>query len=110
MALRDTLATPDAATLDTSANRLELVTSIGTNVAAMAQDAAQTVGASNSLEKIFCHQLAVLHNTSMQMMFKATLESDPVIAMRNINIAIRAVEVFQRGAVNLRKLRVITSN
>ena len=103
--LNDTLAAPDAAALDASANRLELVTMVGTNVAAMAVDAAQTVGASNSIEKMYCHQLAVLHNTSMQMMSKAALETDPVTSMKMMNIGIRAAEVFQRGSVNIRKLR-----
>ena len=78
---------------------------VGTNVAAMAVDAAQTVGASNSIEKMYCHQLAVLHNTSMQMMSKAALETDPVTSMKMMNIGIRAAEVFQRGSVNIRKLR-----
>ena len=105
LALRDTLAAPDAAALDASANRLDLMTRIGTDVAAMALDAAQTVGASNSIEKMYCHQLAVLHNASMQMMSNAALESDPVTAMRLMNLGIRAAEVFQRGAVNIRKLR-----
>lgn len=105
LALRDTLAAPDAAALDASVHRLDLVTSLGTDVAAMALDTAQTVGASNSLEKMYCHQLAVLHNSSMQMVSKATLESDPVIAMRMMNLGIRAAEVFQRGAVNLKRLR-----
>ena len=103
--LRDILVAPDAAALDASANRLELITMVGTDVAAMALDAAQTVGASNSIEKMYSHQLAVLHNTFMQTMSRATLETDPVDSMRLMNIGIRAAEVFQRGAVNIRKLR-----
>lgn len=103
--LRDTLAAPDAAALDASANRLELVTRLGTDVAAMAVDAAQTVRAMNSIEKMYCHQLAVLHDTCMHLMSKAALESDPVIAIRMTNLAIRDSEVYQRGALNLKRLR-----
>lgn len=103
--LSDTLLAPDAVALDASAHRLDLVTSLGGDAAAMALDAAQTIGAANSIEKMFAHQLAMLHQASMQMMAKAGLEADPVIAMRTLNLGVRAAEVFQRGAVNLQKLR-----
>lgn len=103
--MRDTLAVPGVAAKEASANRLELVTRIGTDVAAMAVDAADTVGASNSIEKMYSHGLAVLHSKAMEMMSRTALESDPVISMRQMNIGIRAMEAFQRGAVNFNKLR-----
>lgn len=105
LALRDTLAAPGAAALDASAHRLELVTSLGNDTAALALDMADSIGASNSLERMYSHQLAVLHRSAMQMVAKASLEADAVTAMRMMNLGIRAAEVFQRGATNLKRLR-----
>jgi hypothetical protein len=48
----DTLAAPNVVALDASAHRLDMVTRMGTDVAAMALDTADTRGASNSLEKM----------------------------------------------------------
>ncbi len=103
--LRDTLATPNAAALDASTHRLDLVTRIGTDVAAMALDTADTIGASNSVERMYSHQMAVLHSTFMEMVSKSTMEDDPVLSIRWMNLAIRVSEAFQRGAINFRKLR-----
>ena len=104
-ALRDTLMAPDAAALDASAHRLGLVSRMGSDVTAMALDAAETIGASNSLERMFSHQLAMLHNSSMEMVAKSAFEQNPIIAMRMLNLGIRAAEAFQQGAVNIKKLR-----
>lgn len=105
LVLRDTLAAPNAAALDASTHRLDLVTRIGTDVAAMALDTADTIGASNSVERMYSHQLAVLHSTFMEMVSKSTMEDDPVLSIRLMNLAIRAAEAFQRGAVNVKRLR-----
>ena len=102
---RDTLAVPDAIAMDASAHRLELVSTLGNEVAAMALDTAETVGAANTLERMFSHQLAALHNAAMTMFSKASLASDPVASARTMNLAIRAAEVFQRGAINFKRLR-----
>ena len=75
--LTNTLAAPGAAALDASYHRLELISNMGTNVAAMALDAADTIQASNSMEKMLAHQMAMLHQVTMKTMDKATFEPDP---------------------------------
>jgi hypothetical protein len=55
--LVDTLAAPTAMALDASAHRLDLVTAMGTDIAAMALDASDTMKAGNSLEKMLANQL-----------------------------------------------------
>jgi len=103
--LVDTLAAPNVVALDASAHRLELVTRMGTDVAALALDACDTMGASNSLEKMLGHQMAVLHDNAMRNASKAALEQDPVHSVRMMNLSIRAMETFQKGLLTLKRLR-----
>lgn len=103
--LRDTLAAPGTTALDASANRLELITRMGTDVAAMALDASDTIGASNSLEKMLAHQLAVSHEVAMRYVSKASLEQDPAHSVRMMNLATRSMETFQKGLLTLKRLR-----
>ena len=103
--LIDTLAAPGATALDASANRLELITNLGADVAAMALDASETMGASNSLEKMLAHQLAVCHDGAMRFSAKANLEQDPIHMVRLMNLANRSMETFQKGLLTMKRLR-----
>lgn len=103
--LRDTLTTPGVAALEASANRLELISKMGTDVAAMALDASDTIGANNSLEKMLAHQLAACHDSAMRNMSKAILEQDPVQAVRMMNLSARLMETYQKGLMTLKRLR-----
>jgi hypothetical protein len=101
----DTLVVPGVIALDASANRLELLTAVGTDVAAMALDASDTIVANNSLEKMLAHQLAVCHDTAMKNVTRANLQQDPANAVRMMNLSIRAMETFQKGLLTLKRLR-----
>ena len=103
--LRDTLAAPGAAALDASVERLNLISAFGTDVAAMALDAADSIQASNSFEKMLSHQLAVAHRSCMNLMSKAALETDTALAIKQANLATRLMDVYQRGMVTLKRLR-----
>jgi hypothetical protein len=103
--LIDTLAAPGATALDASANRLDLITNLGADVAAMALDASETMGANNSLEKMLAHQLAVCHDGAMRFSAKANLEQDPLHLVRLMNLANRSMETFQKGLLTLKRLR-----
>jgi hypothetical protein len=103
--LVDTLAAPGATALDASANRLELITNLGADVAALALDASETMGATNSLEKMLAHQLAVCHDGAMRFSAKANLEQDPLHMVRLMNLANRSMETFQKGLLTLKRLR-----
>ena len=102
--LIDTLAAPGATALDASANRLELLTNMGADVAAMALDAAETIQADNSLEKMLAHQLAVCHDGAMRFASKAQLEQDPQQMVRLMNLANRSMETFQKGLLTWKRL------
>jgi hypothetical protein len=78
---------------------------MGTDVAALALDTADTMRASNSLEKMLAHQMAVLHDTAMQNASKAALEQDPVHSVRMMNLSLRAMDTFQKGLLTFKRLR-----
>jgi hypothetical protein len=101
----DTLGAPTVVTLDASAHRLELVTRLGGDVAAMALDVADTMVATNSLEKMLAHQMAVLHSNAMTYAGRAALAQDPVRAVSMMNLSIRSMETFQRGLMTIKRLR-----
>jgi hypothetical protein len=103
--LVDTLAAPNVIALDASAHRLDLVTRLGVDIAALALDASDTMVATNSLEKMLAHQMAVLHNAAMQNASKAALEQDQVHSTRMMNLSIRAMETFQKGLLTIKRLR-----
>jgi len=103
--LVDTLAAPNVAALDASAHRLDLITRMGTDVSAMALDTSDTMGASNSLEKMLAHQMAVLHENAMRNASKAALEQDPGHSVKMMNLSIRSMETFQKGCLTLKRLR-----
>ncbi|MDP1734610.1 MAG: hypothetical protein Q8L44_09640 [Sulfuritalea sp.] len=103
--LIDTLKLPDMAALDASAHRLELLGRMGNDCAAMALDAAATIEAGNSLEKMLAHQLAVAHKTALQLTDKGTFQQDAEEKSRMLNLACRMMESYQRGLLTLARLR-----
>ena len=103
--LVNTLKLPDAAALDASAHRLDLLGRLGNDSAAMALDAAASIEAGNSLEKMLAHQLAVAHKTALQLTDKATFQRDAEEKARLLNLACRMMESYQRGLLTLARLR-----
>jgi hypothetical protein len=103
--MRDTMKTPGAVALDASAERLRLVTQVGVDTAAMAIDAAVTISASNSLEKMAAHQMALLNKVAFDYAHKAAMHPDTQTQVKLMNVSIRAVETYQRGLLTIKRLR-----
>lgn len=103
--LVNTLTSPSVAALDASNARTDLLTQVGTEIAAMAVDAADSIQAANSLEKMLAHQLAAVHHAGMQMMKRAALMEDPVLGAKTLNAAMNAIKAFQGGLQTLSQLR-----
>jgi hypothetical protein len=102
--VHDTLTVPDLAAVEASFDRSRLLTEQGADVAAMALDAANTIQAGNSLEKMLAHQLAAAHKAAMEMMGSVVPHShDVAIQNRRLNAAVRCMTA---GLLTLRKLRV----
>lgn len=117
--LRDTVSSnPDMITARASQERLDLAIQAG--VLALAADAADTIGAANSFEKMLAAQLAALHTITMKNAATAAsfanIAADGYVpddqrqvasveAARSANVAARASEAFQRGILTLDKFR-----
>jgi hypothetical protein len=101
----NTLSSPTLTAIDASSHRTDLITAIGGSVAAMALDVAETVQASNSLEKMLSHQMAAIHDAGMRAMQRANVTSDAAHATKLINASTRCFDTFQRAAMTLERLR-----
>jgi hypothetical protein len=101
----NTLSVPTLVAMDASSHRTDLITAIGGSVAAMALDAAQTIQAANSIEKMLAHQMAAIHDAGMRAMQRANITQDAAQATKLINASTRCFDTFQRAAVTLDRLR-----
>lgn len=101
----NTLTVPTIAALEASSHRTELLTQLGTDIAAMALDAATTIRAANSLEKMLAHQMAALHQASMRMLHRANLVQDTEHAVKYVNAAIKASMAYQGALTTISRVR-----
>ena len=115
--LIDTVERPDAITAEASMDRLKLADD-GIECIALAVDAAETIQAANSIEKMMAHQLAAAHKLAMTFAGKAKslIEEEgsswqrqdadcAAEAARVANSAARMMDAFQKGTLALHKLR-----
>jgi hypothetical protein len=109
--IRDTLA--EGATRigeDASVQRADLLTQPSFDVLPMAIDAAESIEAGNSLEKMLAHQLALAHHMAMKfadraLSYEHQTAGDQVEAARCANTVARLMGVFQDGLLTLQRLR-----
>lgn len=118
-ALKNTLAKPDYVAVDASRDRLELAKRAG--VLETALDAADTIEATNSLERMLAHQLAAIHRSTMVLAEQANrrlermttsnlsypdLDAKIVDAATKLTHAMaRSSLAFQQGLLTIQKLR-----
>ena len=119
LAVRSTLEDPDQAAIDASVDRTKLLLSDSLNVVALGLDAANSINAENSLEKMLAHQMAAAHKASFRMLDKSMTMLDRAHAWSNpqaqqaatiesarlMNAASRMMVTFQRGMQTLQKIR-----
>lgn len=103
--LVNTLTEPTVAALEASNHRTDLLTMLGNDIAALALDAAGTVQAANSLEKMLAHQMAAIHDASMRMVHRANLIQDHSLAAKTLNSAMKGFSAYQGAVGALRQLR-----
>ena len=102
----DTLQEPNMIGIVASEHRLDLAACVGSRVAESAVDAAQSVQAENSLEKMLCHQMAAIHHAAMKLVARSLdMHDQPVEMARLSNAAARAMQVYQEALLTLQKLR-----
>lgn len=108
---RETLDQDATATaVDASFRRVELTQLGNLDVLPEALDTAESIGATNAVEKMLAHQMAAAHATAMRMldrglsyMHKSAQEN--VEAARCVNAAARLMSAFGDAAVTLQRLR-----
>ena len=115
-ALKDTVQCPDLTTAFASKSRVELACEA--NALELAVDAAETIGAKNSLEKMLAHQVAACHSSAMKLIGKAEKElarsdklneqyrhNSVLTATRLFGVATRLMSTCQGAAETIQKLR-----
>ena len=110
---RETLKEPNAVSVGASIERLRLLEEV--HSLDMAVDAAQTIEADNSLEKMLAHQMTAMHVMAMRLMAKAIKHTDNLTtsythpstdqAVKVVNAAARLMDTYQRGLATLSKIR-----
>ena len=106
--IRDTLRSPNTTSLDASMERTRLLQSAGSLETGL--DAAQSINARNSLEKMLAHQMAVCHEGAMRMMAEAlnnhsSNQNAEALMIKKVNLAARLMDVYQKGFDTLTKAR-----
>jgi hypothetical protein len=106
--IRDTLRSPNTTALDASIERTSLLESAG--ALEIGLDAAQSIGAKNSMEKMLAHQMAVCHESAMRMMAEAMNkpsfnQNAEMLMIKKVNLAARLMDVYQKGFDTLTKSR-----
>lgn len=99
---------------DASIRRTDLLLAPSFNAVALAVDAAESIKAENSLEKMLAHQMAVTHEAALRFMDRALdydlgnrslRPGDSVEAARLANTAARLMGVYQSGMATLQRMR-----
>jgi hypothetical protein len=105
LSLVNTLTEPTTIGVDASEHRATVAQRAGILSAAL--DAAQSAGASNSVEKMLAHQVTAAHMAGMDLLIR--VEDDdrlpPVERARLIKAAARMFDVSQSGCLALQKLQ-----
>ena len=114
LAVKNTLDDPDWLHIDASHSRMERV--LDAQCLDMAVDAAQSINAQNSLEKMLAHQMTACHDKAMKIMGKLDSEiqlfnnsfrntPDAVELQRLGNTAVRLMKCYQDGFRTFQKIR-----
>lgn len=100
---KDTLADPGLTAIESSEARGKLL--LANDVVALGIDIANTISASNTMEKLLAHELALAHKLANEQASMASRERDPAIQVKRLQVAARMMTVFQQGVLTLHKLR-----
>jgi hypothetical protein len=91
----DTLKNPNMISVSASELRVDLAACVWSQVAEAALDAAESAQAENSLEKILCHQMAVMHCAAMKLASRSLDNMMPPVEMARLsNAAARMMQVY----------------
>jgi hypothetical protein len=101
--LKDTLSDPDLAAVESSEARGRLLKM--NDVVALGVDISNTVKASNTAERLIAHGVAVAHKVALEQAMRGSIESDPVLEVKRLQVSARMMLVVQQGVLTLQKLK-----
>ena len=106
--IKDTLEDPDSPAVDASNERTNLLLAAG--ALEIGIDAASSIQAQNSLERMLAHQMALCHVNGMRLMTEA-MSANPLdlnaqaFQVKKMNLAARLIDVYQKGFDTLTRTR-----
>ena len=112
----DTVQNPSYVAVDASRDRLDLAHEAAALESAL--DAAESINAANSLEKMLAHQLAASHRSAMKLVGEMNRQADHLANVRgseqdraNVQVTrlagatARVMTTFQQGLLTLQRMR-----
>lgn len=97
------LKEPDLLDAEVTIKRTNLADKAG--VFEMAIEAAESIKAKNSVQRMQAHQLALAHKYAMELMADASKQRDPIIKVKLMNCSARLMEAYSKGALALQRLQ-----
>lgn len=97
------LKEPDMLDAEVTSQRTQLADRVG--VFELAIEAAESVKAKNSVQRMQAHQLAAAHKYAMELLVDAAQQKDPIFKVKLINASARLMDAFSKGALTLQKLQ-----
>jgi hypothetical protein len=97
--------TAEVVSLEASNERVQLLTSLGNDIAALALDTATAVGAAGSVEQMLAHQIAASHHQAMTLLASAAVELDQAHQLRLSAQAAKWMGACQTAILALKKLK-----
>lgn len=97
--------TTDIVSLEASNERVRLLSMLGHDIAALALDTANAVGAVGGVEQMVAHQLATAYHQAMTLMNKSAVEPDPAMGLQYSRLAVKWMSATSEAALTLKKLK-----
>lgn len=105
--IRDTLANPDTPAVDSSIARTDLLEA--TRSLDVGIDAANSIEARNSIEKMLIHQMSTCHVKAMNLIAEGSNHAQSLemqtFQLKQITIAAKLMDVYQKGMDTLSRTR-----
>jgi hypothetical protein len=96
---------PAIAARDAAAHRVELLTYLGNECAALALDLELSMKPANAVERMSLDLMAVAYKAALEYSSKAFLAEDPADQTRLMNSAARMMENFRQATAGFQRLR-----
>lgn len=100
-----TVRVPGLADAEASEARTRLLDKAGPGVLATGLALAEETEASDGIQKMLTHQMALMHEKVFELMEDADTQREPIEYVRFINAAMRMMTTFQQGALTLQRLK-----